>query len=232
MTTITHLPKDIIRLVLTKYLHPIDAIHCIKASKKVFKNACTKREMKIIEKRIYFFKSYELYHTELEKRASFLNKNKDPVGYCNYCNTVIKHKNMERHLNKCHSNHEDRLLNRISCKQCSFPLLKTQYDKHLRFCCPKRIMKCRNSNHMRYYDEEHIEKCNYENTFLRVLHHQKTCFVLCWKCGERFKFSKRYLHLDPHPPPPQTSTFQWIWNGFFSQPDSIMPWSWFYTMWT
>ena len=223
MTTIKDLPKDIIKLLLAKHLHPLDAIHCIKVSKKVFWSVYTKDKhlQRIIEKRIYYFWSYDRYLREIQRHQSFDNPKNEPIVVCKYCDVVVKKKNIEKHINKIHL--DKKQIERVECEMCMSPIKKEKYSWHKRFKCPARIIKCQDCLFEGGW-RKHIEKCIYKSSYLRVRGHRKYCTILCWGCGKRIKNTNqdRWIHRDCKTKQYEKYSFDW----FLLQTKTLINWVW------
>jgi hypothetical protein len=142
------LPNDILRLILSKYLPPMDTIKCF-LHIKLFHNACNEHTLTLIKKKYFTFLATQYYY---EPSTSI---NTDNYVACT-CTQIIRKENANRHRRKC-----------LKCLSI-FPLPQNCPE------CNKELYKFYEFSGTTYCDLYHLKKyCPAKNSSVRAEIHTR-----------------------------------------------------------
>ena len=188
--SILKLPKDVLILLVTKYIDPKTAGDCLYLCKKIYQ---------------YLYDSREdlIYNMNIAIKCYYNSNRHKYTRQCSECNNIIRKKKFKEHIEK-HIDKDAKPIKSIHCYRCWTPVFPIEWNDHK---CPLRITTCSEekikmiSTYKRCHREvlKHVidtnPTCEYRGVSVKVKKHvENTCLkTKCYKCNTLIKLNTCFL---------------------------------------
>jgi hypothetical protein len=157
--SILKLPKDILSLLVVKYIDPKTAGNCLYLCKQIYHY-------------LYDYRIDLIYNMKIAIKCYHSNNSKKSFQ-CSECNNIVRKKKFKEHVKK-HIGKDVKRIKHINCDKCWTPMFPITKNQHL---CPLGITTCYEEKRRRFGNLSEMNlvdtnpTCEYKGVLIKVTNH-------------------------------------------------------------